>query len=63
MSLENRKKAYIDKLSEIQDSISFLFNYWLTEERQDAIEKCIEIVEEMKDEEFQYREDDENEIS
>lgn len=57
MNNDIRKKAYIDALCKVQDSLSSLYNYWATDERRDVIDRCIEIIEEMKDEEFQYKDD------
>ena len=53
-----RKQVYIEALCEIQESLSSLYNYWLTDERENLIDKCIEIIEEMKEEKFQYMEED-----
>lgn len=57
MSDDTRKKVYTNVLCKAQDTLSSLLVYWLTEERRNVIENCIEIIEEMKDEQFQYMED------
>ncbi len=57
MNNDIRKKVYIDTLCKVQDSLSSLHNYWLTDGGRDVIDKCIEMIEEMKEEEFQYKED------
>ena len=58
MSNEIRRQVYTDALCQIQESLSYLFNYWLTDERRQTIKSCIEMIEEMKDEKFQYTKED-----